>query len=163
MLFSRERMQYSSIMPVICQSECLAAEPGVVFEIIATVDRYPDFVPWCTGAWQETMAPNQTLATIEVSAGPFHERLTTRNMLESPRAITMELVSGPFRHLHGTWQLAPCEEGTVVTLRLDFTLRNRLLAMAVSRSMDRVSSRLIAAFRQRVEEAVVQKSQAAGR
>jgi ribosome-associated toxin RatA of RatAB toxin-antitoxin module len=45
-----------------------------------------------------------------------------------------------------------------VTLELDFALRNRLLAMTVSRSMDRVSGRLIAAFRQRVEEAMMQKS-----
>lgn len=149
--------------PVISQSECLAAEPEVVFEIITTVERYPEFVPWCTRAWQEILAPNQTLATIEVSAGPFHERLTTRNTLEAPHAITMELVSGPFRHLHGQWQLAPCDEGTLVTLTLDFALRNRLLAMAVHRSMDRVSSRLITAFRQRVEEAVVQKNQVAGR
>jgi ribosome-associated toxin RatA of RatAB toxin-antitoxin module len=150
-------------MPVICQSERLMASPEVVFEIIAAVERYPEFVPWCTAAWQETLTPNQALATIEVAAGPFHEQLTTRNTLDAPRSLAMELISGPFRHLHGGWQLASCAEGTEVTLTLDFAFRNRLLAMTVSRSMDRVSGRLIAAFRQRVEEVAVQKSGTAGR
>jgi ribosome-associated toxin RatA of RatAB toxin-antitoxin module len=145
-------------MPEICQSERLMASPEVVFEVIAAVERYPEFVPWCTAAWQETLGDGQVLATIEVAAGPFHERLSTRNSLEPPRSLAMELVSGPFRHLHGRWHLMPCPEGTEVTLELDFALRNRLLAMTVSRSMDRVSGRLIAAFRQRVEEAMMQKS-----
>jgi ribosome-associated toxin RatA of RatAB toxin-antitoxin module len=98
----------------------LARPAPAVFAIVADVERYPQFVPGCRAARIESREHGALVATLDVSKGPLTTSFTTRNGLDAPRSVSMQLVSGPFRALDGLWTLVPI--GTA-GCRIEFDLR----------------------------------------
>ena len=78
-----------------------------MFALVADVESYPDFLPGCTASSVMTQAPGEILASLSLVKGPFAASFTTRNSLEPPRRLTMELVDGPFEALQGEWTMTP--------------------------------------------------------
>ena len=81
-----------------------------MFALVADVESYPRFVPGCIGSAVLSRDPAGVVARIELSKGPFHAGFTTRNALEPPRRLGMELVEGPFKSLDGEWLFTPLSD-----------------------------------------------------
>ncbi|MEO7773917.1 MAG: type II toxin-antitoxin system RatA family toxin [Steroidobacteraceae bacterium] len=110
------------------RSALIAASPARLFGLINDVERYPEFLPWCTSSEVKQRDEGQIVATLGVRKGLLRMHFTTRNVLTADRSIRMELVDGPFRSLQGLWTLTPIaapgeEPGAVAGCRVDLELR----------------------------------------
>ena len=121
--------------------------PAEVFALINDIESYPQFLPWCTHARVEARSPMQIVATIGVRQGALRGEFTTRNTLDPPRGVRMQLVSGPFRTLEGEWLLTPIEGGGCrVELTMRFAFSNRLSALLFERLFAETIGSLVDAF-----------------
>jgi ribosome-associated toxin RatA of RatAB toxin-antitoxin module len=81
-----------------------------MFALVADLESYPQFVPGCTGSSVLSHDAAGLVASLSLSKGPFVSTFSTRNSAEPPRRMTMELLEGPFRSLHGEWLIEPLGE-----------------------------------------------------
>ena len=104
--------------------------PGEVFALINDIESYPQFLPWCTHARVLSRSATEIVATIGVRQGALHGEFTTRNTLETDRAVHLHLVSGPFRTLEGEWRLTPIDsQGCRVELAMRFAFKKALAGL----------------------------------
>lgn len=137
-------------MPEIRREARIAAPPEQVFDVVADVERYPEFLG-------DVRAVRRTGDLIEmtVQGGPLELRFTNRARFDRPSAITLDLVSGPFKTMHARWTFEPAEGGTRVTYLADFDLAlkvpgaGRMVAAALAANAERT----VEAFRRRIEAA----------
>jgi len=134
-------------MREIKHSALIRRPPRAVFEIINDIEKYPEFLPWCTHAKVLSRSDREIVATVGVRKGPLQGEFTTRNELEPDSRITMRLVSGPFRTLEGEWLLTPIgDDGCRVELTMKFAFRNPLSAMLFEQKFAETMASLIDAF-----------------
>ncbi|MDR2216217.1 MAG: type II toxin-antitoxin system RatA family toxin [Nevskiaceae bacterium] len=138
------------------RSALVAATPERMFELINDVESYPKFVPGCRSARVLERGEGGTVARLEVGSGPLKMAFTTRNVPQPPHGLTMDLVEGPFKSLHGVWTLTPVlapEGGQVlgcrVELTLSFELAGGLAALALGPLLERTAGSLVEAFASR--------------
>ncbi|HUN92991.1 MAG TPA: type II toxin-antitoxin system RatA family toxin [Burkholderiaceae bacterium] len=118
-----------------------------MFDLIATVEHYPRFLPWCAAARQFETGPGTTEATIEIAYRGVRSKFSTRNRLDRPASLTLELVDGPFKHLAGTWTLAPLgDAGCRVHLLLQYQFIAGPLGRAIAPVFDALAGSLVDAF-----------------
>ncbi|MBS0578007.1 MAG: type II toxin-antitoxin system RatA family toxin [Proteobacteria bacterium] len=132
------------------RSALVSQPPGVLFALINDIEAYPDFLPWCTHTRVLERSDRHVLATLGVRQGALSGEFTTRNTLEPDRAITMQLVRGPFTTLEGQWLLTPIEaHGCRVDFTVRFAFKNRLTAMLLEPLFATTIGSLVEAFVQR--------------
>ena len=140
-------------MREISRSALVPCNPEQMFELVADVERYPEFVPFCHDAALIARNATELTGRLTVSEGPFHTSFTTRNQLEAPQRMTIELVNGPFSELHGEWRFEPMgAAGCEVELRLQFAFANRLKDMVLGAAFEQICNRLVDAFVARARE-----------
>jgi ribosome-associated toxin RatA of RatAB toxin-antitoxin module len=81
-----------------------------MFNLVDTVENYPDFLPWCSGASMELQDDDSAHATVNINYHHIKHSFTTKNIRRPPELIEMELVEGPFEHLDGRWHFIPLSE-----------------------------------------------------
>jgi len=132
------------------RSALVSQPPARVYALINDIERYPEFVPWCTHARVLARSAAEIVATLGVRQGALSGEFTTRNVLEPERAVHMHLVSGPFRTLEGEWRLAPIEaHGCRVEFTVRFEFRSRISAVLFEGLFAHTVGSLVDAFVQR--------------
>jgi ribosome-associated toxin RatA of RatAB toxin-antitoxin module len=118
-----------------------------MFDLVNDVGRYPEFLPWCSGARVEDTSETERVASVKVARGVLRTEFTTRNTLKRDAQILMHLVDGPFRNLIGEWRFdAIGERGSRVSFRVEFEFKNRLTAAALGAAFESVCSTIVDAF-----------------
>jgi ribosome-associated toxin RatA of RatAB toxin-antitoxin module len=79
-----------------------------MYDLVADIESYPEFLPWCGGAGIVSHDEKQVVASIKIAYHKIHKTFTTRNVLQPGASMEMQLVEGPFRHLHGLWRFESC-------------------------------------------------------
>ena len=134
-------------MREIKHSALIGRPQRAVFEIINDIEKYPEFLPWCTHAKVQSRSAQEIVATVGVRKGPLQGEFTTRNELEPDRRITMRLVSGPFRALEGERLQTPIgDDGCRVELTMKFAFKNALSAVLFEQKFAETMASLIDAF-----------------
>jgi ribosome-associated toxin RatA of RatAB toxin-antitoxin module len=129
------------------RSALINKAPAEVFALINDIESYPQFLPWCTKARIESRSGSEMVATLGVRQGALHGEFTTRNTLEPPHRVHMQLLSGPFRHLEGEWRLTPIEGGGCrVELSMLFAFRNPFAALVLEPKFAATIGSLVEAF-----------------
>jgi ribosome-associated toxin RatA of RatAB toxin-antitoxin module len=119
-----------------------------MYALVADVESYPQFLPWCSRVEVHVRAGERVRATLEVTRGPLRHAFTTENRLVQDRSIEMRLAEGPFRHLHGLWRFEPIGDvGCRVAFDMEFDFSSRVLAMALGPVFNEVTRQMIDAFR----------------
>lgn len=127
--------------------------PAQMFELVADVERYPEFVPWCADSQLLERDDDSLVGRLEMAMGPLTGGLTTRNRLEPPGAMTLELVAGPFSELHGEWQFKSLgESGCQVDLQMRFAFSNPVKNLVLGAAFEQTCNRLVDAFVARAAE-----------
>lgn len=118
-----------------------------MFDLVNDVRRYPEFLPWCTGAEVLSQSDEEMVARVDVAKGGFKYSFTTRNRLEVPQTIRMELVDGPFSALSGSWIFtALSDEACKVNLVLDFDFAGKLAGLAMGKVFSQIAVAMVDAF-----------------
>ena len=124
-----------------------------MYALINDIDRYPEFVPWCTAARVESRKETEVVATLTIKRGPLRAEFTTRNLLEPGKRVLMQFVSGPFRVLEGLWTLTPLGDlGCRVELEMRFEFANRVAGTLFAPLFEDTAASLVDAFVKRARE-----------
>jgi ribosome-associated toxin RatA of RatAB toxin-antitoxin module len=120
---------------------------SAMYALVNDVERYPEFLPWCRGARVLSRSEGEMQASLDLARGGFHKTFTTKNTLQSGRAITMTLVDGPFRHLEGRWQFTDLDqEGSKVALDMEFEFTSTVLDLMAGPVFHEICNSLVDAF-----------------
>ena len=139
-------------MQAVERSAIVTFTAAQMFALVNDVARYPEFLPWCTGARVQESSSSERVASIKVARGVLRSEFTTRNALEADRRILMQLVDGPFRSLLGEWRFEPIgERGSRINFRVEFEFKNRLTAAAFGAAFEAICATIIDAFVQRAQ------------
>lgn len=134
------------------RSVLLPYSAAQMFELVADVEKYPDFMPWCGGAEILEKDDEGMTASIMISFAGLKQKFTTRNTHHFPSKIHLHLVDGPFSSLNGTWEfieLAP--DACKVQFALDYAFNSRSLEMLVGPVFNRIANSFIDSFTKRAE------------
>jgi ribosome-associated toxin RatA of RatAB toxin-antitoxin module len=135
------------------RSALIAESPARMYALINDIDRYPEFVPWCTAARVESRKETEVVATLTIKRGPLRAEFTTRNLLEPGKRVLMQFVSGPFRVLEGLWTLTPLGDlGCRVELEMRFEFANRVAGTLFAPLFEDTAASLVDAFVKRARE-----------
>lgn len=120
-----------------------------LFDLVADVARYPEFLPWCVGARIRSRSEALMIADLTIGFGPFRESFTSRVSLDRPRLITVAYENGPFRYLTNRWAFEPRGEGCRIDFHVDFEFRSRVLQAAIGVVFHEATRRMVGAFLRR--------------
>src|SRR5689334_21157826 len=131
----------------------IADTPERMYALINDVERYPEFVPWCTAARIDSRKEGEMVATLNIKRGPLNTEFTTRNLLEPDHRVPMQFVSGPYRVLEGLWTLTPLGDlGCRVELEMRFEFANRVAGAMFEPLFEGTAGSLVDAFVRRARE-----------
>jgi ribosome-associated toxin RatA of RatAB toxin-antitoxin module len=124
-----------------------------MFHLVDDVDTYPQFLPWCGGARVVNRKQDEVIASIDIAHGAVRKTFTTRNRAQKNKMIEIQLIDGPFKHLHGFWRFEPLgEQACKVSLDLEYEFANKLISMVVGPVFGKIANTLMDSFCQRAEE-----------
>jgi ribosome-associated toxin RatA of RatAB toxin-antitoxin module len=140
-------------LKVVERSAIVPFTPAQMFDLVNDVASYPQFLPWCSAARVEESGADERIASMHIERGVLRSQFTTRNRLQPPAAILMELIDGPFRALTGQWRFDPIgDRGTRVSFRVEFEFRNPLTAIAFNAAFESMCGTIVDAFAVRAKE-----------
>lgn len=123
-----------------------------MFDLVAHVEDYPRFLPWCSGTRVRPLDIGTVEATVEIHYRGVRASFTTRNRNTPCQLIEMQFVDGPFRNLHGEWTFrALREDACRVHLSLHYQFAAGLLGRAVAPVFEGIATTMIDSFTQRAE------------
>lgn len=129
-----------------------------MFSLVAGIDRYPEFLPWCSGARIRRRDVEEgkevLLADLIVSYKVFREQFTSRVTLDrEARIIDVAYVQGPFNHLHNKWHFEALPDGgTRIHFFIDFEFRSATLQKMISTVFARAFAKMMQAFIDRADD-----------
>lgn len=131
-----------------------------MFDLVADVERYPEFVPLCTGLRVRSRRPDAQgretlLAEMSVGYKMVRETFTSRVLLDKPRLrVVVEYIDGPFSHLENIWTFRdePAPRRSLVTFFIDYEFRSRTLGALMGSMFDAAFRKFADAFEQRADE-----------
>ncbi|MGQ0429343.1 MAG: type II toxin-antitoxin system RatA family toxin [Gammaproteobacteria bacterium] len=126
---------------------------GQMYGLVADVLRYPEFLPWCTGA--RILADEGEFVTVALGMqrGLARGSFTTRNRLVPGRSMEMRLIEGPFSMLEGRWDFAPvAEAGTRADLMVRFQTRGLIGGITLGPAFEQICNQLVDAFARRARQ-----------
>lgn len=140
-------------MPRHAEQRIVPYSPAQMFDLVADVGAYPQFLPWVVGARVRSSSPMLLVADLIVGFKVFRETFTSRVTLERPHHVHVDYVNGPLKHLHNDWRFTPDGQGgTRVDFHVDFAFKNRLLEAMVGTVFSEALGRMVAAFEARAAE-----------
>ncbi len=125
-----------------------------MYDLVAKVDDYPNFLPWCAAARIRSMDNHDDhtimYADLVISFRVFRESFSSRVVLHEPKlVIDTEYIDGPFRHLKSQWSFAPSGDGCEVNFFVDFEFRNAILRRIIGVVFNEAMQRIVKAFENR--------------
>jgi coenzyme Q-binding protein COQ10 len=121
-----------------------------MFELVADVARYGEFLPWVTGVRVRRNDETEMTADLIVGFKGLREQFTSRVVKSRPTHIGVEYVDGPLRHLHNDWTFtAQPDGGCAVHFVVDFSFRSSLFERLAGQVFDKALRKMIGAFEDR--------------
>ncbi len=118
-----------------------------MFDMVADVERYPEFLPWCTGARVQRREGSVFWADLLVGYRMIREKFTSRVNLDPENlVITVDYVSGPLENLSNVWRFEPAETGCVIDFQVNFEFKSKLFGRLASLFFDEIVKRMVGAF-----------------
>ncbi|MBD2859288.1 type II toxin-antitoxin system RatA family toxin [Spongiibacter sp. KMU-158] len=140
-------------MNEIRRSALLPYSADRVFALINDIEAYPEYMDGCVGAEILLSSPEVMEARLDLARAGVNLSFVTRNRLEAPKRVRLELLDGPFENLSGEWTLlALGDQACKVSLLLNFALQNALLASAGKQLFNSVANNLVDALVKRAAQ-----------
>ena len=138
-------------MPLHEEHKTLIYTADELFSVVADVQDYPSFVPWCSGVRIHREDPQEIIADLEIGFGLFQESFTSQVTLDRPRQVLVRATEGgPLEHLTNAWTFTPSADGTHVDLVVDFQFKSHLLDHVANNMFHEAATRMMGAFESRV-------------
>ncbi len=146
-------------MPTHAETRRMPYAADQMFELIARIDRYPEFLPWCSAARIRSRSTREDGAEVidadlVISFKVYRERFGSRVILHrDERRIDVAYLDGPFRYLDNHWRFIPVSEHECdVEFFVDFEFKSRTLQMLIGAVFNKAMQRIVSAFEKRAEQ-----------
>jgi coenzyme Q-binding protein COQ10 len=141
-------------MPTHAEKRHLPYRPQQLFDLVADVERYPEFLPWCVGARIRSRTESEIVADLMIGFRLIRERFTSRVTLDRERnRIDVVYTEGPFRYLNNHWIFEPDGQGgTMLDFYVDFEFRSIVLQKVIGVFFNEAVRRMVGAFEARAKE-----------
>jgi coenzyme Q-binding protein COQ10 len=137
-------------MPRHSETKHLPYTPQQLFDLVADVERYDEFLPWVVAVRVRSSSETETVADLVVGFNAFKERFTSRVTKERPSRIVVDYIEGPLKYLKNEWRFTPDPSGgTELCFSVDFAFKSRIFEALAGQMFDRALRRMTSAFEQR--------------
>ena len=136
-------------MPRHTEKRVLPYTPEQLFDLVADVGRYQEFLPWVAATRIRSDSETEMVADLVVGFGALKETFTSKVRKTRPDSIGIDYVDGPLKYLHNSWKFRAAPGGTEVDFCVDFAFRNRIFEAIAGQMFDRALRRMIGAFEER--------------
>jgi len=136
-------------MPTHAERKRLRHTPEQMFDLVADVRRYPEFLPWCVGAREISREPGLVIADLTIGFKMFRETFRSEVTLERPGRVQVRYLNGPFRYLNNQWRFLPVPGGCEVDFFVDFEFKSRLLQAVIGTVFNEAVRLMVRAFERR--------------
>ncbi|MBM3481924.1 MAG: type II toxin-antitoxin system RatA family toxin [Alphaproteobacteria bacterium] len=147
-------------MPRHAETKLLPYSVEQMFDLVAAVERYPEFLPWCLGSRIIKREAAEVHADLLIGFKMFRERWQSRIVMARPETIDVHYVDGPFRHLDNRWRFERRPEGCAIDFYVDFEFRSRILGKVMSGLFGEAVHRMVRAFETRAHQIYGKESRA---
>jgi len=123
-----------------------------MFDLVADVAKYPEFMPWCGGSNVSHHDEHGMQASVTIALAGLRQTFTTRNRHTYPTRIDLELLDGPFSQLTGAWEFVPLGDNACkVIFKLNYTFSSWALEKLVGPVFNRIANSFIDSFIKRAD------------
>ncbi|NQW11655.1 MAG: type II toxin-antitoxin system RatA family toxin [Alphaproteobacteria bacterium] len=137
-------------MPTHAEKRVVPYRAEQMFALVADVERYPEFLPWCVGARVTRRQEAVIWADLIIGYKLIRERFTSKvTLAEAQQRIDVEYTDGPFRYLNNHWIFEPTDAGCVVDFYVDFEFKNLFLQRVMGLFFNEAVRRMVRAFESR--------------
>ena len=139
-------------MPRHSETRHLPYSPQQLFDLVADVPSYREFLPWVSAVRVRSNSETEMVADLIVGFSALRETFTSRVKKDRPHAISVDYVDGPLKYLRNEWAFRPDGQGgTFVDFTVDFAFRSSLFERLAGQMFDRALRKMIGAFETRAE------------
>jgi coenzyme Q-binding protein COQ10 len=139
-------------MTVFTASRIISALPEEAFDLVADVERYPEFLPM----WRDARIIDRKGKTYtteqEVGIGPLREHFHTKTVLARPRHIEVTSTDGLFRNFYIRWDFDPAGQGCRISIALSWEVHSHILQKAIDLVLPETARMMVEAFEHRANE-----------
>jgi coenzyme Q-binding protein COQ10 len=140
-------------MPTHAEKRVLPHQPEQLYDLVADIGRYPEFLPWCLASRIRRRDGDVIIADLVIGFKMLRERFTSQVTLYPERMkIDVTYVDGPFKHLNNHWQFLDDPGGCLIDFYVDFEFRSRFLQKMMQPLFNEAVRRMVAAFESRAED-----------
>ncbi|MEM9576815.1 MAG: type II toxin-antitoxin system RatA family toxin [Pseudomonadota bacterium] len=143
-------------MPTHSETRTLPYSAQEMYDLVADVAKYPEFLPWCAAARVRSVTPQGKVEVMEadlvISFKVFRERFTSRVVLmPEDSKIDTEYLDGPFKYMKSNWSFRDVPGGCEVKFFVDFAFRNIMLQKLIGVVFNEAMQRIVHAFESRAQ------------
>ena len=136
-------------MPGIRETKRLPYTAEQMFDLVADVGRYQEFLPWVVATRVRSDSETEMVADMLVGFKALKEKFTSRVEKTRPELIRVHYVDGPLRDLDNSWRFRPTDGGCEIDFSVDFAFRNPLFEKIAGQYFDRAFRKMVGAFEER--------------
>lgn len=140
-------------MPGIRETRRMPYSAQQMFDLVADVGRYHEFLPWVVAVRIKSDSESEMVADLLVGFKAIREKFTSRVQKHRPDHINVHYIDGPLRDLDNSWDFRPTGDGGCeVDFCVEFTFRNPVFEALAGQYFDRAFRRMVEAFERRAAQ-----------
>jgi coenzyme Q-binding protein COQ10 len=118
-----------------------------MYDLVADVRRYPEFLPWVSAVRVRQDHDSEMLADMIVGFKSLRETFSSRVLKTPKSSIVVDYLDGPMKHLHNQWVFEDLQGGgSSVDFTVDFSFRNAIFEALAGQFFDSALRKMTGAF-----------------
>jgi len=118
-----------------------------MFQLVDSVENYPQFLPWCGSTQIIERDNDKTIASIEINYKGIRQTFTTENTKKQNQEMIIKLIDGPFKSLSGEWMFKNLDKDSCqIELKLEYEFSNVILEKLISPVFNMIANTFIDEF-----------------
>ncbi len=140
-------------MPTHAEQRAMPYSCEQMYDLVAGVDKYPEFLPWCLASRITKREGNVFYADLIIGYKMIREKFGSRVTALRPDHVHVEYLSGPMKHLSNHWRFLPQPDGTcIIDFYVDFEFKNPVLQKLIAVFFEEAVKRMVGAFEARAQQ-----------
>ncbi len=137
-------------MPRHHETRTLPYSPEKMYDLVADVARYGEFLPWVSAVRIRSDGETEMVADLVVGFKALREKFTSKVTKARPASIHVDYLDGPLKYLRNDWSFASDGKGgSLVDFSIEFEFKSRIFEMIAGQMFDRALRMMIGAFEER--------------
>ncbi len=127
--------------------------PEQLFDLVADIRRYPEFLPWCLASRVRKQTDTALIADLMIGFQVFKEQFTSYVQMDRDHLIIeVEYAEGPFKYLTNRWKFIEHPDGCMIDFYVDFEFKSRILQTVIENLFTEAVKRMVRAFETRADQ-----------